>query len=107
MSAFFNYNYYLRREMINQTTAGFYFVPVTMGLDMQGFPLAYYPEKYYEVLLAESHRLKMEQSLLLNELEQHSQERERMVAENVQLREEALRSENKIKRKYRKRRTWL
>jgi predicted GIY-YIG superfamily endonuclease len=30
-----------------------------------------------------------------------------MVAENVQLREEALRSENKIKRKYRKRRTWL
>ena len=51
--------------MINQSTAGFYYVPLAMGVDVQGFPLAYYPEKYYEVLLAESHRLKMEQSLLL------------------------------------------
>lgn len=52
--------------MMNLSTAGFYFVPVAMGVDMQGFPLAYYPEKYYEVLLAESHRLKLEQSVLLS-----------------------------------------
>ena len=52
--------------MINQSTGGFYFVPVTMGVDMQGFPLAYYPEKYYEILLAESLRLKSEHSVLLS-----------------------------------------
>lgn len=63
---------------MDANNTGFYFIPFSYPHDISLAPFNLYPEKYLEFLIRESQRLKLEQEVLISELQSCSEQKSRI-----------------------------